>query len=142
MTKCLVMMMQASLLFFLLPLVLAATVTLSSPVKCSSENTACEVHEGTLLESVGGVTSLQECRQLCYESPHCQFITYFSNQSFPFSEICSLFLSCEEIYTCSSCLTETRDCYQTCSHQFYGRMDQNLVHLVGDVSSEVECKVE
>ena len=88
MRKCAVLIMQvklatSSIFFFLLPVVLQASVSLSSPVQCSSENTACEVHEGTLIESVGGVTSLQECRQLCYESPHCQFITYFTSQSIP-----------------------------------------------------------
>ena len=136
-------MQSYSPVFFLVPFLVPVSVSagLVSPVKCSSEKTACEVHDETLIESVGGVASREECRQLCYDSQQCQYITYFTSESFPFSEICSLFLSCEEVYTCRNCVSETRGCYQTCSDQLYGKIDENLVQVVADVDTEVDCKV-
>ena len=77
--KCAVFLMQVKLsnscspVFLLLPLMFPASAGLRSPVKCSSDETACEVHEETLIESVGGVATREECRQLCYDSLHCQY---------------------------------------------------------------------
>ena len=38
-----------------------------SPVVCSSDSESCKIHEDNLLESVGNVGNIDECRQLCYD---------------------------------------------------------------------------
>ena len=39
-----------------------------SPVTCASNNTACDDTEDNHIEMIGGIESIQECRQLCYDS--------------------------------------------------------------------------
>ena len=37
-------------------------------VKCQSNNTACDLHGDSLIDSFGNIESILECRQLCYET--------------------------------------------------------------------------
>merc|ERR1711892_40307 len=111
-----------------------------SPVTCYSNNTACEVHEDSLLETVGGVLSTEDCRLLCYDNGYCGFITYFGMDSFPFSGICQMFRTCDRVKTCSKCVSETRMCYQVCGTNYNGRIGENLIDGIADVGQEVDCK--
>ena len=110
-----------------------------SPVTCYSNNTACEAHEDNLLDTVGGVLSIEDCRLLCYDNADCGFITYFGMDSFPLREICQLFLSCDTVKPCSKCVSETRECYQTCGTNYSGAIDENLLEAIPNVGKEVDC---
>jgi len=111
-----------------------------SPVTCYSNNTACEAHEDNLLDTVGGVLSIEDCRLLCYDNDDCGFITYFGMDSFPLRGICQLFLSCDTVHPCSNCVSETRECYRTCGTNYSGRISENLLDAIPDVGQEVDCK--
>ena len=111
-----------------------------SPVTCHGNNTACEVVEENLLDTVGGVLSIEDCRLLCYDNDDCGFITYFGMDSFPLRGICQLFLSCDTVQLCSNCVSETRECYRTCGTNYSGRISENLLDTISDVGQEVDCK--
>merc|ERR1711892_304491 len=110
-----------------------------SPVTCHSNNTACEAHQNEL-DTVGGVLSIEDCRLLCYDNTDWGFITYFGVDSFPLREICQLFLSCDMVQPCSKCVSETRECYQTCGTNYSGVIDENLLEAITDVGQEVDCQ--
>merc|ERR1712123_481023 len=110
-----------------------------SPVTCHSNNTACEAHQNEL-DTVGGVLSIEDCRLLCYDDDDCGFITYFGMDSFPLRDICQLFLSCDTVQPCSNCVSETRECYQTCGTNYSGAIDENLLEAITDVGKEVDCQ--
>ena len=111
-----------------------------SPVTCHSNNTACEAVEENLLDTVGGVLSIEDCRLLCYDNADCGFITYFGVDSFPLRGICQLFLSCDTVQPCSNCVSETRECYRTCGTNYSGAIDQNLLEAIPNVGKEVDCQ--
>ncbi len=117
-----------------------ASITLDSPVTCSSNNTACDNSEDNLLDTVGGVATLEECRQLCYDSDSCGFLTYYGLQSFPYQEFCFLLRSCEQTHSCDHCVSETRECYATCSLNLVGVIDSNFLDLLLNVPTEVGCR--
>ena len=59
-----------------------------SPVDCSSNNnnTMCEAHTDNLLGGFGGVDSVEKCRELCYNTSDCRYITYFGQDGYPAKE--------------------------------------------------------
>ena len=71
-------------------------------IDCSTNNTACDAHEGNVLDLIGGVSSVQECRRLCLDQEECYFLPYFNSESFPYKEMCLLMKYCDEIHVCSS----------------------------------------
>ena len=133
-------MLTAGLLFLLVGLSLAADP--APGLSCSSNSTACGTGEDNLLSFTGGVTSLTQCRQLCHADPECAYFTYFGLESFPMQEVCFLFSSCGTAVPCESCVTETRDCYRACSSAYTGALDDNIVNIMPDVSSDVECRLQ
>merc|ERR1711892_1482321 len=111
-----------------------------SPVTCYSNNTVCEAHEDNLLDTVGVVLSIEDCRLICYDNDDCGFITYFGIDSFPLSGICQLSTSCDTVKPCSKCVSETGECYRTCGTNYSGRISENLLDAIPDVGQEVDCK--
>ena len=114
--------------------------TFDSPITCSSNNTACDNHNDNLIETVNGVDTVEECRQLCYDDQECEYLTHYSEHSFPLQNLCLLFRSCEETHECSDCVSETRDCFFTCSDHVVGGINENLLGFLSDVESEHECR--
>ena len=88
---------------------------------CQNKNTACDNHEGNLLESFPEVETLRECRELCTEYANCEFITYYGDNGLPIRNFCQLFRSCEKIVNCVGCLSEAKGCSSGCSNNV-GRM--------------------
>ena len=124
----------------LLPFSILLEVQENSPVTCVSDNVACDIHDNDFIESVGAVSSIEECRQLCYDNEDCGFITYYDDGGFPYQEVCQLFTSCLHIHSCTGCTSETRACYQVCGDNVIGGLDDNLLAIVPDVQSEINCK--
>ena len=114
--------------------------TFDSPITCSSNNTACDNHNDNLIETVNGVDTVEECRQLCYDDQECEYLTHYSEHSFPLQSLCLLFRSCEETHECSDCVSETRDCFFTCAEHVVGAINENLLEFLSDVESEHECR--
>ena len=123
----------------------------------------CRMHENTL-STLPGVESIQDCRAACRDEPQCAFLTYFaagrfniikvalrithlgfshlSPPSFPFSETCFLFSSCDEVVDCPECTTEANSCPEEeklCSWPVEGTLGQNIVEFLPDVESEAAC---
>jgi len=112
-----------------------------SPVVCSSDSESCKIHEDNLLESVGNVGNIDECRQLCYDNKECGYITYYGAASFPLSEFCLLFSSCESTIPCTNCTSETKTCYKACGEPFLGELSgDNVLKMEPDTESESECQ--
>lgn len=112
----------------------------NSTIGCSENNVACIAHEGNLVEYVGGVSDVAECRQLCNDEDSCQFLTYYDATSFPWRESCFLLSDCEDKEPCTDCLSEPRFCYQSCIFPYTGAIDNNVIDLIPDVDSDLECR--
>ena len=110
-----------------------------SPVTCASNNTACDDTEDNHIEIIGGIESIQECRQLCYDSKECEYITYYGSDSFPYSEVCFLFRQCTVTHSCTKCVSETRGCYKSCGNNFVGKIDENFLEGIPGVESQLDC---
>ena len=108
-------------LFF--PVAISAVHFHDSPIDCQSNNTACDVHGNSLIESFPEVETILECRELCTDSPNsgCEFITYFGSTGFPLKNFCQLFRSCETTVNCNGCISEDRGCFGGCSSNVVGR---------------------
>ena len=66
----------------------------------------------------------------------------FTAPSFPFSETCFLFSTCEEVLDCTDCTTEANSCPEKeklCSGAVEGTLGQNIVEFIPDVESESGC---
>ena len=113
-----------------------------SPVTCASNNTLCEVSQDNLINAYGGVPSLAECRQMCYDTEECSFITYYGQESFPLNQFCTLLKDCEVTRPCEDCVSETRNCYWTCGYHFTGVMNNNTIGIIPGVTSDWECRDE
>ena len=75
--------------------------------------------------------------------------------SFPFSETCFLFSSCEDVLECTECVIESKTCEVTfkgqddderhsdeeefCSSPLEGTLGQNILEFLPDVATEAEC---
>ena len=101
-----------------------------SPVTCSTNNTACDDTEDSHIEMIVGIKSIQECRQLCYDSNECEYLTYYGN------EVCFLFRQYTETHSCTECV-----CYRYCGSNFVGKMDENVLEEIPAVESESDCRV-
>ena len=121
-------------------LILPAVIWADSPVTCSSNNTACNVHGNTLIDYFTGIEGILDCRKLCYGVDECEFITYYGPNGFPLLNICELYRSCNETFGCDDCVTETEDCYKLCSSNTIGPISENLLGFIPDTESEPECK--
>ena len=60
--------MKSTILFLVFMNIYATLASEKSPVTCASEGEACVIHEDSLLDTVGGVTTVEECRQLCQDT--------------------------------------------------------------------------
>ena len=118
----------------------AASIISDSPITCTSNQTACDNHEDNVLDKIGNVQTLEECRQLCYDNQDCDFLTYYGDQSFPLRHLCILLSSCDQTHDCSDCVSETRDCFFTCADHVVGLMEDNIIDLHFDVESEHDCR--
>ena len=104
-----------------------------SPVTCSTNNTACDDNEDSHIEMIVGIKSIQECRQLCYDSKECEYLTYYGG-----SEVCFLFRQCTATHSCTECVSETRVCHRTCGRNFVGKMDENVLEEIPAVGNIVD----
>jgi len=132
--------MKSTILFLVFLNICATLASEESPVTCASEGEACVIHEDSLLDTFGGVTTVEECRQLCQDTEGCEYLTYFNASGDLFREVCYTFSSCEETYSCQNCASETQWCYAVCGKRFYGVIGNNLIDVAGDVDSESDCK--
>ena len=131
--------MKSSFLF-LCPFFIATEVSGESPVTCASDNMACDTSHDNILDSIGGETTIEECRELCYDKDDCQFLTYLGLDSFPLKETCFLLRSCEETHSCTDCVSETKSCFQTCGTNIVGVIDDNNLATFVGVEMEGECR--
>jgi len=126
---------------FLFPAAISAVSFQDSPVECQSNNTACDNHGDNLIESLPGIETLWECRELCSDNPNygCEFLTYFGDSAFPFKNFCQLFRSCETTVDCTGCVTEVRGCFGSCSNNVIGAIEDNFVDYITNLPSESAC---
>ena len=80
-----------------------------NPSDCQINNTACNIHEDNLIETIQGIYTLLECREICLDNPssECEFITYFDQSGSPLKNSCQLFRSCETTVDCTGSDMET-----------------------------------
>ena len=137
-----------------LPLFLLALLQvnqiLSVGMSCSTEdiqncgkckNVACVAHNDNVIKTIGGVSTADECQEMCESENGCSFITYFEKGAFPLENFCYLLSSCANQNDCFNCITESVDC--VCSSNMIGKIDnENLLNDLFDVNSEKDCHHE
>ena len=126
------------MLFF--PLAISCLSVIESPIRCASNNTACDVHGNNLIDSFTGIESIVGCRQLCDDADECEFLTYYGGNGFPLKYICQLFNSCDETLSCSECVSETKGCNSLCSKNIVGAIGENMLDFIPNIESEGECR--
>lgn len=125
---------------FVIFLLLFGCFQSSSQEECFQEGKTCAVNDDNLIDSNGEVFSIDECRLACIDVENCQYITYFGPGSFPFSNYCMLFASCDGTHDCEDCQTETKVCFETCSGALEGQLSDNVVEIMPNVKDEPNCK--
>merc|ERR1719334_143838 len=133
-------MLGPSLGLLLFPLAISCIHVIESPVTCASNNTACDVHGDSLINSFSGIHTIAECRQICYDVEDCTFITYYSGNGFPLRNFCQIFKSCDETVSCTECISEAKGCHDLCSKNKIGAIDDNFLDLIPNIRSEVDCR--
>ena len=128
------------LFFILLPLGISCLNVIESPVKCASNNTACDVQGDGLIDSFAGVDGIAQCREICYADEDCGFITYYGKEGFPLRNFCEIFKACDTTLPCSKCVSETRGCYQLCSQNIIGVIADNFLDLIPNIGTEWDCR--
>ena len=88
--------MKKTMLLLLLVVCLPGVV--SVPVYCTSPGLVCQ--SDNLLGSQPGVPGEAECGQLCEDTQHCKFYSYFDGESFPVRSVCLMFSSCGRVSEC------------------------------------------
>ena len=131
-----VRMLGSSLCLLFFPVSISAL----NVIECSSNNTACDVHGDSLIDSFSGIETIGECRQLCYDDDECKFITYFGANGFPLGNFCEIFKKCEKTLSCSDCTSETKGCYKLCSKNIIGAINENFLEMIPDIESEDGCR--
>lgn len=112
-----------------------------SAIECSSEGVECEYNDGSIIDIVMQVPSVEECRQLCQDEDGCHFITYFDQDAFPAAEVCQLFRSCDRVNQCHNCVSQDLDCLDTCGSNVVGRLNENILEVIPVAGSEADCKL-
>ena len=111
-----------------------------SPPACSAEGIECDYDENSLIDSVSQVYSEEECRQICEDQLECAYITYFNASANPYSNICLTFKTCEYQVSCTNCVTQNMDCFRTCGANVVGHMDENIIDMLANINTELDCK--
>ena len=108
------------------------------------EGQACGMHDNVLgIEN--SISSLEECTGLCQDDDDCKYATFYGQNSFPFSETCIMFRSCDDIVDCVDCTTEDSTCKEvscTTSVGVESRIGDNLVSFIPDLEDENECRTQ
>ena len=74
---------------------------------CSASDVACELEGDNVIEIIGGVSDVEECRQTCTEnSTGCEFFSHFGGEGFPFRDTCMLFSECDILGQCEDCFSD------------------------------------
>ena len=87
---------------------------------CFIDNEECEIHEGNLVQTIMGISSMTECAGLCEDERYCSTFTFFEAGSHPLNEACLLFSNCPKRRTCQGCVTGSNQDSCTCSVKFDG----------------------
>ena len=112
---------------------------------CTAEGQSCKIIEGNILAIIPNILTIDECSLLCQDTQNCSFVTIFGENSFPFSDTCVLFSSCDELQECSDCETTNTNCGivekdELCSSNIEGRIAHNLVAFHTNVANQSSCR--
>ena len=106
---------------------------------CYIKDEECKVDGDNVISILHNIPTLEQCRQICHDEEHCSFLSYFGANSFPFTETCMMFSTCDELSSCTDCRTEDSSC-RLCSLAIEGHVADNLVEYLTSVESEFECQ--
>jgi len=127
-------------MFFAL-LLLSSSISASPQIDCFVDKQECDIRPDNLIQTFLGITSIEECRQLCEDEFTCTAFTHFGSDSRPIQDGCLLFSSCKERRACENCTLGTSQTECTCSISYDGlATSDNFVDLVPGVKDEFACK--
>ena len=112
------------------------------PVTCSREGVQCEYDSTNLIDVIPMISSLEECQIICIDDDQCEYITYFNESAIPVAQICFLFKSCEIAHDCENCVSQNMECFQTCGSNYFGSLSQNVIDIVPNIETELDCQVK
>merc|ERR1719342_1736432 len=108
---------------------------------CSVTNQACEAHEN-LINAFPDISSIQECRELCKNTPRCDVYSYHGKENFPFAKFCMTYTKCLLLNDCKDCFTEAKPCFDVCDIPNDVSFVQNTVDVITNVADEPSCVIQ
>ena len=129
-------------MFLAVAVLVAASPALAGPALPSqtcSVAQACQPHQDNVIESVAGVETVSECKQLCNDVSYCNMISHFGPDGFPFSNYCMLLRSCPNLHDCRDCWSEDKSCFSSCDVHFDSQVEDNVLDVLLDVADEPSC---
>ena len=109
---------------------------------CLLEDQACGMHDN-VVAIINNINNLEECTHLCQDEVNCNFVTFYGQTSFPFSDTCIMFSSCDDLVDCVDCISEDSTCKEvscTASEMLESKIDDNLVSFIPDLPEEKDCR--
>ena len=107
---------------------------------CWAEGQTCDIGPDNFLSAQAGVETLLDCQEICIEDQSCEFITYFSAESFPLKNYCMLFSDCTTLSQCKDCTTGVELCFEQCGQKLEGVLAENVLEIIPGVDDELDCK--
>jgi len=102
-------------------------------------NQTCDVNNN-LINAFPEIFSVQECRELCKNTPECEVISYHGQDSPTFTNVCMIFTRCALDHSyCKDCFTEAKLCFDVCNIESEGSFNQDTVDVINDVPDEPSC---
>ena len=114
--------------------------------QCFVEEMTCQIDDTNLIGFINGVMTSDDCKQECEDSSSdCKIYSYYGQEGIPFFETCLLFNDCTILNPAVDCVTEDIECSLFCNAPVEGRLGENLIKIVPDVTDadcEVACEAE
>jgi len=108
---------------------------------CSVTNQACEALDN-LIHAFPKIYSVQECRELCKNTPECEVYSYYGDASLPFKHYCMTLTNCFRLHVCEDCVTEIKPCFDVCDITKDGSFIQDAVDVISNIKHEHSCVIQ
>ena len=92
------------------------------------------------LDFIPGVTSVQDCVEMCFENNACNGYTWFGTDTDTrFKDVCTLFETLDDEYECTDCISGTKTDLDTCiCDQKSGQCSIDDANFIAATHSESE----
>ena len=85
--------------------------------QCVSRDVGCPIDSNNVVDTIFGIGTWNECRELCADSSECAVFIWYGPDSSPFTETCHLLNEACQVQDCPGCVSGPPEC-DTCSIEF------------------------